>query len=83
MGPLTPVVVELLRECGFDIENFLESLRTNFVLLRYMADLPHELRAEFLSALREFGVYERLSDAQRAEMLKGFESTLKEKRWNS
>ena len=72
-------IVELLRDCGFEAVEFPDALRTNPVLLRYACDLPKELRAEFLGALREFfRVYQGLNDAQRAEMLEQFEVQLQE-----
>jgi len=70
---------ELLREFGFKPEDFPESLRIDSTLMRYAQDLPRELRAEYLGALREFfHVYASLDDEQRAEMLELFESSLQE-----
>jgi len=82
-----PQVDQLLREFGFKPEDFPESLRTDPVLLGHAEDLPQELRSEYLGALREFfSIYQRLDDAQRAEMLEQFESTLQKefarKRWD-
>src|SRR5262249_18961526 len=45
---------DLLREFGFTPEEFPKSLRASPTLLKYAEDLPHELRAEYLSALLEF-----------------------------
>jgi hypothetical protein len=78
---------ELLREFGFKLEDFPESLRTNSVLLRYAESFPRVLRAEYLGALCEFfRVYQRLNDVQRAEMLEKFQLQLEEelarKRWD-
>lgn len=66
---------ELLREFGFRPEDFPEPLRANSALIKYAEDLPHELRAEYLGALREFfRVYATLDDTRRREMLQQFES---------
>ena len=45
---------QLLHQCGFTWEDFPESARTNPGLLRCVHDLPKELRAECLDALRDF-----------------------------
>jgi len=77
----------LLRELGFEPEDFPEALRTNSALIRYAEDLPNEMRAEYKDALRQFfQVYKSLNDAQRIKMLKQFDSSLQEgferKRWD-
>lgn len=78
---------ELLHEFGFEPEDFPEALRTNSALIKYAEDLPHEMRAECLGALREFfQVYQSLDNAQRREMFEQFESALRaefeRKRWD-
>ena len=77
----------LLREFGFTPEDFPESLRASPALLRYAEDLPHEMRAEYLSALLEFfRVYVKLDEEQREEMFEQFKVSLEEefarKRWD-
>jgi len=72
-------VDKFLREFGLEPEDFPEALRADRVLIRYAENLPHELRAEYLRALREFfRVYESLDDAQRQKMLEQFQVSLQE-----
>ena len=68
---------DLLREFGFRPQEFPESLKADATLVRYVQDLPDEVRTESLDVLQEFfGIYKSLNDAQRTEMLETFESTL-------
>lgn len=73
-------VHELLAEYGFRLDDFPEAIRANRTfqkVLRYAEDVPHERRAEYFGAAREFfRTYERLDETARAEMLEYFKSLL-------
>jgi hypothetical protein len=77
----------LLRECGFELEDFPEYLRSNFTLIEYARKFPPELRAQYLGGLLQcFRTYEQLSTRERGRLLKLFESQLQaefaRKRWD-
>ena len=64
---------ELLRECGFKVEDFRGYLRGDPALIEYAQRLPRELRAEYFSGLVEFfRIYEQLDAYGRARMLRQF-----------
>lgn len=68
---------ERLREYGLEPDDFPVPLRTNPALIRHAENLPHDMRGEYLDALREFfWVYQRLDEASRARILKQLESSL-------
>ena len=61
---------KLLRESGFEVEDFPDYLKADPTLLGYARRLPQELRAEYLRALLGFfRTYEQLDEPARAEML--------------
>jgi hypothetical protein len=75
-----PPVHKLLSEYGVQLDDFPEAIRTNRTfqkVLRYAEELPHERRAEYFVAAREFFcTYERLDETAREEMLEYFKSLL-------
>lgn len=75
---MTTPLDKLLREFGFNPEDFPQPVRANPTLLRYVEDLPRELRAEYLDAVCDFfRIYTSLNYPQRDRMLKLFESGLR------
>ena len=77
----------LLRESGFELEDFPEYLRSNSTLIEYARKFPPELRPQYLGDLLQcFRTYELLSVRERGRLLKFFESQLQEeharKRWD-
>jgi len=77
----------LLRESGFELEDFPEYLSSNFTLIEYARKFPLELRPQYLGGLLQcFRTYEKLSARERGRLLRLFESQLQEefarKRWD-
>lgn len=78
---------ELLRQYGLVREDFPVPLRINPALIWHVEYLPHEMRAGYLDALRQFFcVFHRLDESQRARIVKQLEYWLQHefewKRWD-